>query len=113
MNTFVLMMCLHPHVQARAQQELDSVIGTERLPAMADREKLPYVNACVRELLRLYPVAPLGKTQKSTSPFIGLRFSFLSGVAHRASKDDYYAGYIPKGISSAISTYSEIYDPDV
>jgi cytochrome P450 len=58
----MLMMCLHPHVQAKAQQELDAVIGTGRLPQIADRESLPYVNACVREMLRLYPVVPLGES---------------------------------------------------
>lgn len=63
LTTFVLAICLHPHVQEKAQKELDTVIGTERLPVMADRENLPYVNACVRELLRLYPVGPLGKSE--------------------------------------------------
>lgn len=54
------MMCLHPHVQKRAQEELDAVIGGERLPTFDDMPNLPYVDACVKETLRYWTVAPLG-----------------------------------------------------
>jgi cytochrome P450 len=40
--------------------EIDTVIGPTRLPTGADRESLPYVSAMVKEVLRLYPVAPIG-----------------------------------------------------
>ncbi|RAK94412.1 cytochrome P450 [Aspergillus costaricaensis CBS 115574] len=60
LTTFVLSMALNPHVQAKAQAELDNILGPYTLPKLSDREKLPYVNAIVKESLRWYPVAPMG-----------------------------------------------------
>ena len=54
-------MTMFPHVQKKAQKEIDTVVGRTRLPTGADRESLPYVNAIVKEVLRMYPVAPIGK----------------------------------------------------
>ena len=58
-------MCLHPEVQAKAQAEVDSVLGLDwhRLPTFCDRSELPYVNAIVLELLRWNPAVPLGMKQ--------------------------------------------------
>ena len=53
-------MVLNPLVQARAQQEIDAVVGTDRLPTIADRKNLPYIGALVKEVLRWNPVTPLG-----------------------------------------------------
>ncbi|KAF8750046.1 cytochrome P450 [Rhizoctonia solani] len=52
---------LVPHVQARAQQELDTVLGPAVLPKIPDQERLPYIRNLIDEVLRIYPVAPLGK----------------------------------------------------
>lgn len=48
----VLAMLKFPEVQRRAQEELDRVVGTSRLPTFDDRERLPYVNAICAEVLR-------------------------------------------------------------
>jgi cytochrome P450 len=53
-------MMLHPGAQTRAQQEIDAVIGTDRLPTFSDRSNLPYCNALWWEVLRWNPIAPLG-----------------------------------------------------
>lgn len=53
-------MVLYPDVQRKAQMELDSVVGTDRLPCLEDRDKLPYINALVKELLRWNTVGILG-----------------------------------------------------
>lgn len=53
-------MTLYPHVQQRAQDEIDRVVGRARLPNLDDKDKLPYVNAMIKEVLRWAPVAPLG-----------------------------------------------------
>ena len=45
-------MAMYPDVQRKAQEELDRVVGTERLPTFEDRSELPYVNAIVKECLR-------------------------------------------------------------
>ncbi|KAG1757498.1 cytochrome P450 [Suillus lakei] len=78
---FFLAMVLHPEVQAKAQAEIDRVIGKDRLPNFDDRPALPYLEAVVRETLRWYPVIPLG-------------------VPHATTTSDIYNGYfIPKGLA--------------
>ncbi|KAF8823976.1 hypothetical protein HHX47_DHR9000405 [Lentinula edodes] len=54
LRTFLLAMMLFPHAQREAQDELDRVIGKDRLPDYADLDKdsLPYVCAVVYECLR-------------------------------------------------------------
>ncbi|KAJ6559091.1 cytochrome P450, partial [Mycena vulgaris] len=79
LGSFFYAMAVHPEVQKKAQNEIDSVIGTNRLPEFEDRPSLPYVEALYREVMRWKPVLPLG-------------------VAHGTSEDDIYEGYfIPKG----------------
>ena len=58
--TFFLAMVLHPDAQRRAQMEIDSVVGTARLPDFGDETTLPYVSALVKEVMRWHPVAPIG-----------------------------------------------------
>ena len=53
-------MALHPHVLKRAQEEVDRVIGKDRLPTFEDRENLPYVNALCKEVFRWENVVPAG-----------------------------------------------------
>lgn len=45
-------MVLHPEVYKRAQEEIDRVIGSERLPDFDDREALPYLECVIKEVLR-------------------------------------------------------------
>lgn len=72
-------MTLHPEVQRRAQEEIDRVVGTDRLPAFDDRAGLPYVEAVVQEVYRTHPIAPMG-------------------LPHVTTADDVYGGYlIPRG----------------
>ena len=79
MACFFLAMTLFPEVQRKAQEEIDRVIGTDRLPTFEDREDLPYVDAVVKEVLRWHPVAPMG-------------------VPHVSTEDDIYEGhFIPAG----------------
>src|SRR2546423_9232207 len=79
MSYFFLAMTLYPSVQRKAHAEIDSVIGTSRLPTFADRKSLPYIDAIVKEVLRWHPVGPMG-------------------IPHMTTKDDVYENYfIPKG----------------
>lgn len=56
-------------VLKKAQKEIDTVIGNDRLPGFSDREHLPYVNALMTETLRWNSVAPTG------SPFFLFAFT--------------------------------------
>lgn len=46
-------------MQSRIQEELDSKVGGDRSPQLSDRGRLPYLEATIREVLRIRPVAPL------------------------------------------------------
>ncbi|KAJ7121823.1 cytochrome P450 [Mycena crocata] len=100
MAWFVLAMVHNPQVQRRAQEELDRVVGRDRMPTFADREHLPFIVAMVRETLRWKTVAPIS-------------------VPHQSTEDDWYHGYyIPKGTicipnAWAMNKDPEVYGPDV
>ncbi len=52
-------MTLTPEVQRKARVELDAVVGPTRLPTVADRENLPYIEAIIKETLRWHNPAPI------------------------------------------------------
>ena len=52
LQTLVLALVNFPEVQARAQEELDSIIGDERTPRLDDIEGLPYIQAVIKEVGR-------------------------------------------------------------
>ena len=62
-TTFFLAMVIHPGVLTKAQEELDRVIGRDRLPGIADRPQLPYVEAVVKETFRWNNVVPMGMSK--------------------------------------------------
>ncbi|KAJ5628173.1 hypothetical protein N7490_010401 [Penicillium lividum] len=95
LSTFFMAMTLYPEVQRKAQEEIDRVLGAGRLPKMADRAKLPYIEAVVKETLRWHPVAPMG-------------------IPHMSVEDDMYEGYhIPKGSLIMPNIWALTHDPEV
>ena len=56
---FVQAMHSFPHVQKKAQQELDRVVGEDRSPLWSDYAQLPYVSMIIKETMRWRPVTPL------------------------------------------------------
>ncbi|CAE6452246.1 unnamed protein product [Rhizoctonia solani] len=87
-SNFILAMLLYPEVLRKAREEIDRVVGTERLPIMSDRADLPYVESVLLETLRWYPVAPLA-------------------IPHRIVQDDEYRGYrIPAGSTVISNVYA-------
>lgn len=48
----ILGMVVTPRVFAKAQEEIDRVVGRERLPQITDRQDLPYIEAIVKEAYR-------------------------------------------------------------
>ncbi|KAL5532007.1 hypothetical protein ACEPAF_5571 [Sanghuangporus sanghuang] len=63
---FFLMMVLNRDVQKHAQNEIDSIVGLDRLPLPEDRPSLPYIDCILKEVLRIHPPAPLGLAHAST-----------------------------------------------
>ncbi|KAK0421452.1 cytochrome P450 [Armillaria borealis] len=88
----ILAFLLYPEVQAKAQAELDAVVGHARLPNFDDRAQLPHINAVVLEALRWNPALPMG-------------------VAHRCVKEDVYRGYhIPAGTTVVGNIWAILHD---
>lgn len=49
----------HPSILAQVQQELDAVVGRDRLVTELDLAQLTYLQAVVKETFRLHPSTPL------------------------------------------------------
>jgi len=95
LTSFMLAMVVYPEVQRKAQAELDTVIGTGRLPTFEDRKNLPYINALCNEIIRWLPVLPIG-------------------VPHWVSEDDVYGDYfIPKGSVVIANEWAMLHDENV
>ncbi|KAI9118588.1 hypothetical protein K1719_010920 [Acacia pycnantha] len=72
-------MMKQPELLKKASEELDKVVGKERLVQESDVPKLNYIKACLREAFRLHPIAPFN-------------------VPHVAMRDTVVSNYfIPKG----------------
>lgn len=50
--TAMIALVADPAIQMRAQEEMDSVIGKDRLPTFEDRARLPYMHSIITETLR-------------------------------------------------------------
>lgn len=52
---------MYPEVQAKAFEEINQVIGQDRLPTPEDIDNLPYLGALWTETLRWSPPFPIGE----------------------------------------------------
>ncbi|KAL4182646.1 hypothetical protein AMTRI_Chr11g94240 [Amborella trichopoda] len=84
----------NPQVQAKAQEELDRVIGDKRAMTESDFSQLPYLRCIAKESLRLHPPTPLM-------------------LPHRASKHIKLGGYdVPKGSNVHVNAWAIARHPD-
>jgi cytochrome P450 len=88
----VFALLMHPEVQSKVHEEIDRVVGRDRLPSFEDEPHLPYLYAVIMEAFRWRPVVPLG-------------------VPHKAMQDDIYEGYfIPAGASVFGNAWAMLHD---
>ncbi|KIK66003.1 hypothetical protein GYMLUDRAFT_239665 [Collybiopsis luxurians FD-317 M1] len=94
-GSFLLAMVMHPDAQVKGQEEIDRVVGKDRLPTFEDRQSLPFVESIYQEVMRLDPPVPLG-------------------VSHASIEDDFYRGYhIPKGCVIIPNVWAMNRDPEL
>ncbi|KAI0299745.1 cytochrome P450 [Multifurca ochricompacta] len=94
-SSFFLAMTLYPGVMKKAQAELDAVVGSHRLPTFEDRDRLPYLNAVIKEVLRWAPVTPFGGH-------------------HRLMEDDIQDGHlIPAGSAVIVNIWGLLHDEKI
>ena len=86
-------MLKSPEAYRKAQEEVDRVIGTRSIQ-YEDLNKLPYINAMLRETLRLQPTAPgFGVTPKAEGgEIIGGKYHVkqgesIFGILHAVHRD--------------------------
>ncbi|KAK9900252.1 putative O-methylsterigmatocystin oxidoreductase [Cystobasidium minutum MCA 4210] len=93
--TFIMTMVNHPEQQRLAQEEIDRVVGRDRMPTFEDQTDLVYVSALVKEVQRWRPV-------------------IAGGLAHATTQDDVYEGYfIPAGTTIIPNAWAIHMDPKV
>eukprot|EP00262_Sarcandra_glabra_P010799 TRINITY_DN26256_c0_g1_i1.p1 TRINITY_DN26256_c0_g1~~TRINITY_DN26256_c0_g1_i1.p1 ORF type:complete len:369 (+),score=23.91 TRINITY_DN26256_c0_g1_i1:31-1107(+) len=85
----------NPRVQEKAQEELDRVIGSDRVMTESDFSSLPYLQCVTKEALRLHPPTPLM-------------------LPHKATTNVKLGGYdIPKGSNVHVNVWAIARDPEV
>ncbi|KAE8709926.1 Cytochrome P450 82C4 [Hibiscus syriacus] len=94
--TWALSLLLnHRDILRKAQQELDTFVGKDRLVQESDMKNLQYLQAIVKETTRLYPAAPLS-------------------VPHESVEDCTTAGYfIPAGTRLLVNISKLQRDPNL
>ncbi|KII83024.1 hypothetical protein PLICRDRAFT_47437 [Plicaturopsis crispa FD-325 SS-3] len=91
----ILAMLRNPEVQAKAQKELDEVIGHGNLPDFSHENVLPYVGAVVKEVMRWGAILPLG-------------------LPHLVTEEDAYNGYrIPANSIVVSNIWAMLHDENV
>ncbi|CAL5432788.1 unnamed protein product [Camellia sinensis] len=84
-----------PEVMKKAQEELETVVGKDSIVEESHINKLPYLQAILKEVLRLHPVLPLM-------------------VPHCPSQTCIIGGYtIPKGARVFINVWAIHRDPSI
>nr|BAJ95115.1 predicted protein [Hordeum vulgare subsp. vulgare] len=84
----------HPDVLKKLQQELDDVVGNERLVTESDLPQLTFLAAVIKETFRLHPSTPLS----------------LPRVAAEECEVDGYR--VPKGTTLLVNVWAIARDPD-
>ncbi|GJW57951.1 cytochrome P450 CYP82D47-like protein [Tanacetum coccineum] len=94
--TWALSLLLNnPKALKAAQDEIDEHVGRERPVDESDLKNLVYLEAIIKETLRLYPAAPLA-------------------VPHEALEDCVVSGYnVPKGTRLLVNLWKLHRDPNV
>jgi cytochrome P450 len=70
----------YPHCLKKLQAELDEVVGKDKTVTESDIPKLPYLNAFMKELFRLYPPAPLGISHECMKDTTLQGYEFVAGT---------------------------------
>ncbi|KAH9834641.1 cytochrome P450 [Rhodofomes roseus] len=95
LRTFILAMVLHPEVYTKVQDEVDRVVGNDRLPEPGDRSSLPYLECVLREVYRWNCPVPLG-------------------IPHMLREEDVYRGYLlPKNCTIITNLWSMVQDAEM
>uniref|UniRef100_A0ACD5YD06 Uncharacterized protein n=1 Tax=Avena sativa TaxID=4498 RepID=A0ACD5YD06_AVESA len=71
----------HPECLRKVRQEIDSVVGGDRIAGEGDVASLPYLQAAYKETLRLRPAAPIAHRQSTEEMEVGGGYTVPAGTA--------------------------------
>ncbi|KAJ8042283.1 Cytochrome P450 2F2 [Holothuria leucospilota] len=78
MSSIIVYLINNPHVQVRIQQELDSELG-DKPPTWAERQRLPYTQAAIAEIMRHANVTFLALPHVARKPVAVDEYRFPAG----------------------------------
>ncbi|KAF4616879.1 hypothetical protein D9613_008923 [Agrocybe pediades] len=93
MQWFSALIPAYPEIQAKAHEELDRVVGRDRLPTVDDEKNMPYIHAIIKEVERCHNPFWLGTPHVNTQDFT------------------YHGQFIPKDTVVVLNTYTMHHDP--
>ncbi len=106
--SFLLAMIKQPEEFKKAQREVDQVCGSLRSPTSDDISRLPFIRACMDEVITI-----LSFPFNSDVTFQTLRWRPVAagGIPHMLTQDDTYQGYfLPKGTIFLANTWAIHHD---
>ena len=71
----------HPECLRKVRDEVDSVVGRDRIAGEGDVASLPYLQAAYKETLRLRPAAPIAHRQSTEEMEVGGGYTVPAGTA--------------------------------
>jgi len=77
---FIAHMIKYPEIQKKVQNELDRVVGRDRLPSYDDMQNLPYFNAVLNEVMRIKTIAPQALLHRVTEDFEVAKYKFKKNM---------------------------------
>ncbi|KAH7683565.1 Cytochrome P450 E-class group I protein [Dioscorea alata] len=90
-------LVLNPSVQARLRAEIDIVVGPDRVVTDADVARMPYLQAVVKEALRVHPPGPLLSWARLASEDVHLSNGMV----------------VPAGTTTMVNMWAITHDPNV
>ncbi|KAF8142502.1 cytochrome P450 [Mycena galopus ATCC 62051] len=95
LQSLILALTAYPDAQKKAHEEMDRVVGEDRMPTLDDLEQMPYIRALISETHRFRPILPLI-------------------VPHSTINAEEYNGFvIPQGTTIFVNAWGIFHDPDL
>ncbi|KAI0403797.1 cytochrome P450 [Xylaria palmicola] len=93
-KTFLFAMAAYPSILKKIQAEVDGFYGNDKMPTQPSHSELPYLAACLLEVLRWRP-------------------SLASGIPHATISDEEYEGFfIPANTMVIMNIWGINHDPE-
>ncbi|KAJ7578559.1 cytochrome P450 [Mycena floridula] len=95
LQSLILLLTAFPDAQQKAQEEMERVVGSHRIPQLSDFDELPYIQAIIKETHRFRPAAPVA-------------------IPHALTTDEEFRGHVlPQDTIVFMNTWGIFHDPEI